>query len=213
MPKRAAARTHAKNPHRPKGPPAAKRTRASAARQPNLLITIDERHRDLARKEVAALLARIGAKDYRFAQIDEGLLGVNLPVDDAKACVARLQRLVREDPLAFQHTHRWIPIEAWLKADEAALRRFGNDAQDAIGPTETWKIDVHRHRSALDRDLMIQSLAGGIDNPHIDLDEADKTVALEIIGDKAAVSVLARDQQLSVDRVLRSEFVRFEEVS
>lgn len=211
MSKRAAQRTHAKNRTPHPGAPKSHEGR-SGARKPNLLITIQERHRDAARREVGALLERIGVKDYRFVEVDEGMLGVRLPADDPKACVARLQPLLREDPLAFQHTHRWLPIEAWLKADRAALRKFGDAAQDAIGASETWKVELHRHRSALDRDLMINSLAGGIDNPHVDLDEADKTVALEIIGDAAAVSVLEPTQQLSVDRVLKSEFVRFEEV-
>ena len=184
----------------------------SVARTPNLLITIQERHREVARAEVGKLLKRIGVRDFKFSSIDEGILGVRLSGDDPKACVARLGVILREDPVAFQHTHRWIPIEAWVRAERAELERFGDKAQAGIGEHETWKIELHRHHSSLDRDLMINSVAGGIDNPHVDLNDAEKTVALEVVGEKAALSVLEPAQRLSVDRILKDEFVKFEEV-
>lgn len=118
-----------------------------------------------------------------------------------------------DTPFAFQHTHRWLPVEAWAGADAAELSKFAQLAGAEIGNEASWGIVVERHNSALDRGLIVNTLAQGIDNPHVSLDAPDKTVLVEMVGTKAAMAVLGKNEQLSVDKILREDFVQFEEVS
>jgi len=44
------------------------------------------------------------------------------------------------------------------------------------------------------------------------LDAPEKTVLVEMVGNKAAMAVVNKDEQLSVDKSMREDFVAFEEV-
>ncbi|HEX9816090.1 MAG TPA: THUMP domain-containing protein [Candidatus Thermoplasmatota archaeon] len=196
-------------------PAAAKRSPPPApSRTPNILVTIDERHRERAGEEIVSLLGRAGYSNCEItANPGTGLIGVFVDTPDSRACIPKLKQILMDAPFAFQHTHRWLPVESWAAPDAAELAKFAKLAGAEIGNEASWGIVVERHNSALDRGLIVNTLAKGIDNPHVSLDAPEKTVLVEVVGTKAAMSVLGKDEQLSVDKSLREDFVQFEEVS
>ena len=195
---------------RPSSPP----KNEQPTRSPNLLVTIDERHRERAGNEILSLLERAGYANCEItAAPGTGLIGVYVTVADSRACIPRLKELLLETPFAFQHTHRWMPVEAWASPDAVELAKFAKIAGAEIGNDASWGIVVERHQSALDRGLIVNTLAKGIDNPHVSLDAPEKTVLVEVIGRKAGMAVLAKNELLSVDKSMREDFVQFEEVS
>lgn len=201
----------------PKAPPPARPNPWTGATAPdagpNLLVTIDERHRDIAGGEVLEALSRAGYADAEIvASPASGMIGVRMRGADAREAIPRLRALLAESPFAFQHTHRWLPIEAWERAEAAELRRFAEQAAREIGPESTWGIRLERHQSQLDRGLIVNTLAQRIDNPHVELSKPDKTLMVEVCGDRAGLAVLRDDQILNVDRVMREEFLTFEEI-
>jgi hypothetical protein len=185
----------------------------ASEKTPNLLITIDERHRSRAGDEILTLLERAG---FTNAEITNppgtGMIGVSVAIRDARACIPRLKEILMQTPFAFQHTHRWLPVESWAAPDAAELEKFAKLAGQEIGAASSWGIVVERHNSELDRGLIVSTIAKGIDNPNVSLDAPEKTVLVEVVGKKAALAVVGKDEQLSVDKSMREDFVRFEEV-
>lgn len=180
--------------------------------EPHLLITIDERHRRLATAEVRSLLDRAAPGGYRLTKAPgTGFLGARLTHDDPRACIARLHSILSQDPLAFQHTHRWIPVEAWAKPGKRELQRIALHANAEIAPDESWAIRVERHGSRIERDALVHELAAEIPNPNVELEQPDKTLLIEAIGNRIGMAVVTPEQTLSVDQQVRAEFVRFEE--
>lgn len=180
----------------------------------NLLVTIDEQNRDQATQEVLSLLSQAGYPNSKVVETPAlGMIGVRVDCPDTRECIPRLKEVLIESPFSFHNTHRWIPVEAWAEAEAAELAKFAKLAGTEIGPEESWAINVERHGSDVDRELIVDALAKGIDNPHVSLDDPDKTVFVDVIGSKAALAVLDPSQKLSVDRSMRDDFVDFEEVA
>lgn len=182
---------------------------------PRLLVTVEERDRPMAEKEILQLMERVGIKGAALVKggMGSGIIGVSFPRGDPKECVERLGYLCRADPLPFQHTHRWIPIEEWAEADARHLAEFGRHAEAEIGAQESWRVVVDRHGSPLKRDELTTTVARYVNNSHVDLNHANKTVLLEVVGRRAGMAVVNPNQVLSVDQILQREFVRFQEVS
>ena len=198
---------------RPKTSARAAKIPAAPERAPNILITIDERHRSRAGDEILSLLERAGyAKCEITASPGTGMIGVYVDTPNARACIPKLKEVLMDTPFAFQHTHRWLPVESWAAPDAEELAKFAKLAGQEIGNEASWGILVERHNSQLDRGLIVDALAKGIDNPHVLLDAPEKTVLVEMVGNKAAMAVVNKDEQLSVDKSMREDFVAFEEV-
>jgi tRNA acetyltransferase TAN1 len=178
--------------------------------EPNLIITIDERHRDLAVPEIEGILARLALKARITGSPGEGLVGVYV-ADDPRACIARLRAMLAQDPFAFQHTHRWLPIEQWAAAEAREVAHFAEHALAEIAPDESWSIRAERHSSRLEPSLLVNALARDIDNRHVSLEDPDKTVLMEIVGQRAGLAVVQKDQVLSVDQEMKG-FLKFEEL-
>lgn len=168
----------------------------------------------MAEREILRLMERLEIAGATLAKTGMGLgiIGVRFPKGDPKECVERLGSLCREDPLSFEYTHRWVPIEEWAEADAGHLEEFGRHAEMEIGPQESWRVRVNRHGSPLDRNELTTTIARAIHNPHVDLDHASKTVLLEVVGRRAGMAVVNPQQVLSVDQILQREFVRFHEI-
>lgn len=193
--------------------PVAKQSPPQPSRSPNLLVTIDERYRERAGQEILSVLGRAGYSNCEITQAPgAGLIGVYVTAADSRACIPRLKEILMETPFAFQHTHRWMPVESWSSPDAAELAKFAQLAGAEIGSEASWGIVVERHNSDLDRGLIVNTLAQGIDNPHVSLDAPEKTLLVEVVGKKAAMAVLGKNELLSVDKSLREDFVQFEEV-
>lgn len=193
-------------PRKPEHP----RKHGLKAVEPNLVITIDERHRPLAEYEVQSILKNLGIKGKITGSPGQGLVGVYVQ-QDPRQCIGQMRSMLSKDPLAFQHTHRWVPIEEWAAAEAKEVARFGKRARAEIGSDESWGIKAERHSSRAEPETLITALARDIDNKNVDLEAPDKTVLLEIVGKRAGFAVVEKDQVLSVDHEMK-EFVRFEEL-
>lgn len=192
--------------------PAHRKPTPRAAAAPRLLITIDERHRPFAEKTAKALLERVAPGGYRLIKAPgAGFIGVELHDDDPRTCIARLHALFQEEPLAFEHTHRWIPIEAWSKPGTKEIRRLAQKAAAEIAPDESWGIRLERHGSRMERDALLHEIAAEISNPNVELEQPDKTVLVEALPNAVGLAVVGPQQVLSVDERMRKDFVRFEE--
>jgi len=69
-----------------------------------------------------------------------------------------------------------------------------NEAAKGIASKDKWKIDIGKHKSDLhERDLIVK-LTEGISNPNVDLEKPAKILKVEIVGKKAGISLLNKDE-------------------
>ncbi len=158
----------------------------------NLLVTFDPTHKESAKKEIEDLLKGIDKK-VGILSCEEGLAEVS--IGDARKAVLALRKLGKKK---FAHTFNWIPIDFWCKATIPEMQKVIKGLVKDIGANEKWKMDLDRRRTKEhERDLILK-LTEVVDRPKVDLSNPDKIIKVEIIGDKAGIALLKKDELLKI---------------
>ncbi len=155
----------------------------------NLLVTYDPNHKGRAEEEIKAVLNEAGEK----AELEDSKIsGVFLvTVADAKKAVQKLSSVAGK----MNYTFHWVPIEKWVPADIAKMQKAIGELK--LDKDKSWKLDLSkRHYEASGHDL-IEKLTEPIENKHVDLKNPEQIVKVEILGDKAGISVLKPSEILT----------------
>lgn len=176
----------------------------------NLLFTTYRGGERKAASEMARLLGDLGDESADIEATEfSGLLLARTSVDPF-GLVRHLRGVVGEEPWRIRHVLRVIPIE---RSTDASLRSIVPAAAALaakIGAGETYKVLVEKRGSALSGREIIDAVAAAIDRK-VRLESPDWLVLVEIVGDRAGVSVLREGDVFSSvkekrDRVGRPGF-------
>ena len=162
----------------------------------NLLVTYEPSHAGSAREEVEKALKAIKQK-AKFLKSDiEGVF--KLRAGNAKKAVKSLSKIKNRKGM-FEHTFYWIPIEKWVAADLKTMQKEIKKLQKGIKKTDKWKLDMHkRHFDKMHSTELIIKLAEAVEKPKVDLDNPQKILEVQIIGNKAGLALLNKDEILSL---------------
>ena len=165
----------------------------------NLIITYDHAHAGSAKEEVDKVLKEIKQKAKHLKQDVDGIF--NLRVKDAKKIVQQLLKIYRKKKGLFDKTFHWVPIDKWCKATIAEMQKEIKKFNKIIKDKEKWKMDLgKRHTEKHERDLIIK-LTEVINKPKVDLEKPDKIIKVEIIGNKAGIALLGKDELLNIPKL------------
>ena len=165
----------------------------------NLLVTYDSSRGGKAKEEVEACLKEAGAK-ARFLKSDvTGLFQLN--VKDPKVVVKKLVKSCKSDPDKFKLTYHYVPIDKWVKSDVKKMQEVTKKFGEKIKKAEKWKLNLHKRHYEGDSRELITKLTDPIDKPNVDLSDPDKIVQVEIVGAKAGIALLGKDELLEVTKI------------
>jgi len=152
-------------------------------------------------REVAGLLKMLGdGKPVIKRTAARGIIGVKTSVD-ARIVVQELGSILRDDPMVFRYTLKWVPIDLWVNSDLESMREAVLTLRDRIKPGECWRMTVEKRRyTQYHRIDIIKELAKLVDE-RVDLKNPDKIIRVDIIGRNAGVSVLSPQQIFSSTRL------------
>ncbi|HOK28335.1 MAG TPA: THUMP domain-containing protein [Methanomassiliicoccaceae archaeon] len=166
----------------------------------NVLVTYHPNEKAEAEKEVATVLRDAGIRlEDMMESIVPGLLHLRVE-GDGQSQMRKLRDFALHFPDVFRHTHRWIPIEQWLRSTPdtmvTAARVFG----ERIGEDERWRVTLESrlYDGPSDREL-VRMLADEIDAGPVDLENPQKMLIVEIIGEYAGFSLLSPEEYLDVN--------------
>ena len=162
----------------------------------NLLVTHDPSHAGSAKEEVEKAL-KAARQKAKFLKSDaDGVF--KLRAGNPKKLVKSLAKLKRKKGM-FENTFYWVPIEKWTAANVKSLQKEIKKLQKGINKTEKWKLDLHkRHFDEIHPTELIMKLAEVVDKPKVDLDAPQKIIEVQIIGKRAGLALLDKDELLSV---------------
>lgn len=165
----------------------------------NLLVTYDPSHGGKAKEEAETLLKEVKA-GAKFLKSDVAGL-FQLRVKGPKAIVKKLVKMCKSKPDKFKFTFHYIPIDKWVKSDVKAMTTVTKSLGAKIKAKEKWKMNFSkRHYEGDSRELIVK-LTAPIDRPNVDLSNPDKIVQVEIVGKKAGLSLLDKDELLEVTKL------------
>lgn len=166
----------------------------------NLLVTFDPSHKSRAMEEVKSLLEEAGASAKITDMTMEGIF--LLHADDPKEVVKNIAVICREDFSKFVYTNKWIPIETWISSEIESMKKAIAAMQEKIDDSESWKLDLaKRNYDKYGTFDLITELTESIDKPKVDLKNPDKIIKVEIVGEKAGISLLKPDELLDVNKI------------
>jgi hypothetical protein len=168
----------------------------------NLLVTYDRVERFGAQYEVKQALKEVGEENPRFLHSRlKGLFMVLIGIDPKQA-TKDLDTLCRSDPSKFWYTYHWIPVENWCPSTIKEMSVIVKQFAKRIMLEERWRITVNkRFYNKYHTQELIEHFAEHVNRPNVDLENPDKTIRIEIMGNEAALSLLGHREHFSVNAV------------
>ncbi|MEA2090151.1 MAG: THUMP domain-containing protein [Thermoproteota archaeon] len=157
-----------------------------------------------AKREARDILGRFGDEDARVERtVARGVIGVKTCLDEREV-IGQLRRLFLEEPLIFQCTLKWVPVDLWTLSDIDSMKGGVRKLRDKIQRGERWRMTVEKRRYTKHHKIeIIRELAELVDEK-VDLTNPDKILRVEIIGKYTALSVLKPQNIFSVAKPLFS---------
>lgn len=168
----------------------------------NVLVTFHHNDKAQAEEEVANRLKEAGVvlEDMMESRVP-GLLHLRVS-GDGKEAVKKLRGFAFRFPELFRFTHRWTPVEEWVLSTPDAMLSAARVFGSRIGRDESWRMDVEKRSyqggSTLD---IVKMLTDPIDHGKVVLDNPEKVIKVEIIGDYAGFSVVEEEEVLDINKV------------
>jgi tRNA acetyltransferase TAN1 len=165
----------------------------------NLLVTYNTSHEGRAKEEALALLKEVGEK---ASFIDSDVEGVFLvSVKDARKSVRKILEIFDKDHSKFELTFKWTPIDKWVTSDVETLEKEIEKLDGKIDEKESWKLEINKRQYQGSVTDIIMKLTEKITKPKVDLKNPHKIIKIEIIGDKAGISLLESNDFLDVQKL------------
>jgi tRNA acetyltransferase TAN1 len=130
-----------------------------------------------------------------------GLVVARTKIEPVTA-IERLGSLLLERPWEFRYTLKVTPIARTVPSDPKGIEDLAAELSGSLKKDETYRITVEKRRTSIPGRALIESIAKRIDRK-VDLDEPDKIVLIQILGEVTGVSVIPPNKILSVEREKR----------
>jgi tRNA acetyltransferase TAN1 len=121
---------------------------------------------------------------------------------DPETAIERLRSLLLERPWEFRYTLKVTPITGTVASDPQGIEEFAVKLAEGLRKDEKYRITVEKRRTSISGRALIEAIANRIDRK-VDLDEPDKVVLVQILGEVTGVSIIPPDKILSVEREKR----------
>jgi tRNA acetyltransferase TAN1 len=169
----------------------------------NLLVSTSRGNERNACSEIWYLLRELGDSEPKTDRTSAiGLVVAKTKMDPIHV-VRELARKLVECPWKFRYILKVSPVEKIVPSSIAEIDRCVSTMAKRIGEKESFRITVRKRHTTLSTKELVDTIAKGVDRK-VDLDNPDKVILIEIIGELAGVSVISPSDVLSVEKAKRS---------
>ena len=151
-----------------------------------------------ARSEIAEILKRFGDSEpwiNKSRVVGIAIIHTSL---DSREVIRKCRELFETDTV-FEFAIKWVPVDFWCKTDLKAVKRIIEEKiRDQIGETETWGMQVDKRGWQQYHTIeIIDYLAPSIERK-VNLDNPDKILHIDVLGEQTAISLLRPDEIFSL---------------
>ena len=169
----------------------------------NLIVTCARHLEDEAGEEIEHILDKFGDSESSITISNmPGIMTVSTKLDSIQI-VKKIHKMILDEPWSVRYCLRIIPVQTTV---ETTLDGIENGIQPLISKLsneETYRISVEKRNSDISSQELIEKIASKIKNK-VSLENPDKIILVEILGEKTGVSVLKNSDILSVEKLKRS---------
>lgn len=169
----------------------------------NLIVTCPRHFEEDAASEILSLFERFGydAPEIIITKMP-GILMVHT-IADPLIFVKQIADLVPDEPWAIRYSQRIIPIQKSTLSQIPEIINSVSQLYSVMGKDQTYRITIEKRHSELSSTQIITEIAKIIPNK-VSLDNFDWIVLVQILANRAGVSILCPDQIVSIEKIKRS---------
>ena len=168
----------------------------------NLVISTSRGNERNTCSEMWYLLGEVGDRGSSVEPTPAiGLVVAKTKLEAIKA-IQDLRALLKERPWEFKYTLKLVPIQSVSEAKLDVIQSSALALAQKIGDKETFRITVEKRHTALSSKAIIDTIAKKIDRK-VNLENPDRIIMIDVIGDLAGVALIRTDDILSVEREKR----------
>ncbi|MBS7644515.1 MAG: THUMP domain-containing protein [Candidatus Bathyarchaeia archaeon] len=170
----------------------------------NLLVSTSRRNERKACNEFWYLLREAGDLSAEVEPSNiSGLVVSKTSLDPVKA-VEKLRNILLQKPWEFRYVLKVRPIQLIVPTDLGEIGAKAAELASAnIADGESFRVTVEKRRSGLGSREIVEEVAGRIGRK-VNLEQPDKIVLIEVLGDITGISVIPPEAILSVERERRA---------
>jgi len=161
----------------------------------NLLVSTSRYNETNAKSELWFTLLMCGDAYPIISGIQFPGLVTALTDINPKKVISKINIIQKKNPNFFQFILKIIPIEFICQTDTKIIEQIIKEKyKDFIDETDSFKITLkRRHHENIERNNFIETIANVIENK-VDLENPDKIVRIEILGNISGVSFLKKNE-------------------
>ncbi len=169
----------------------------------NLIVTCARHFEPETEEELRDILEEFGDADIKISITNmSGILTAKTKLDPV-AVVRKIKEMILDQPWSIRYCLRIIPIQEVIETEIEEIEKSTVKLADQILDGETYRISVEKRSSNVSSQEIITKIAGKIKNK-VSLEFPDKILLIEILGNKTGISVLKKEDVLSVEKIKRS---------
>jgi tRNA acetyltransferase TAN1 len=111
--------------------------------------------------------------------------------------IEKFKAILHERPYEFRYALRIIPIEKVVATELEAIGRLAAELASQIAENESFRVTVEKRFTTLHSNDIVEAAATRIPR-HVNLDNPDKVLLIEVIGKFTGISLVKPDLILSV---------------
>jgi len=130
-----------------------------------------------------------------------GLVVAKTKLESTKA-VHDLRELLKERPWEFKYTLKLVPIQSVSEAKLDTIQSSALALAQKISEKETFRVTVEKRHTGLSSKTIIDTIAKKVDRK-VKLENPDRIIMIDVIGDLVGIALVRPDDILSVEREKR----------
>jgi tRNA(Ser,Leu) C12 N-acetylase TAN1 len=167
----------------------------------NLLVSAPRYHEEDVKAEMFFTMLMCGDKYPIISDLEfQGLITVfsNL---DCKNIITKIKKILEKNPDYFQYVLKIVPIDFVCTTDGEIINEIvKNNYHHFINEEDSFRIKLNRRKNeSIERKVFIDKIAANFSN-EVDLENPDKIIRFEILGNIAGISFLKPDQIIRVKK-------------
>jgi len=169
----------------------------------NLIITCARHLEPETKEEISRFLEEFGDSESKITITNmSGILTVETKLDPVDV-VRKIREIIDDEPWRVRYSLRIIPIQKLSQTDLSEIEQAAEEIFDKIREDETYRISIEKRNSNISSQELIAKIAHKIKNK-VSLEYPNKIIQIEILGGKTGISILRREDILSVEKTKRS---------
>ena len=169
----------------------------------NLIITCPRHLEPDTENELMDILEEFGDPDAKITISSmSGILTVETKLEPIEV-VRKIKEMLLDEPWSIRYCKRIIPIQKVIEPKIEEIEKSIGELSNQISDEETYRISIEKRNSNLSSKEIITKIADKIKNK-VSLEFPDKIILIEILGNKAGISILKKSDILSTEKTKRS---------